>query len=303
MVKRGPAALRLLDWRRNGTKIIDTMTKRLTADQVTAYRRDGFVYPIPVMKPDEAEEFRQALERFEREHPDYMSGMKRQKLHLVTTWMAELVRRPEILDAVEDILGPDFLCWQTSLFIKEGKDPGFVSWHQDGNYWGLSSNEVVTAWLALSPSTVESGCMKMMPGSHEWDGIEHKDTFDEDNLLTRGQVMDIQMDEAKAADVVVRTGEISLHHVNIAHSSAPNQSDDRRIGIAMRYVTPRVKQVTGVPDSATLVRGTDTVGNFEAEPAPTYDFEPAALALHERVTNTRSDFIYKDAEQRPGAAE
>ena len=142
-----------------------------------------------------------------------------------------------------------------------------------------------------------------MPGSHEWDGIEHKDTFDEDNLLTRGQVMDIQMDEAKAADVVVRTGEISLHHVNIAHSSAPNQADDRRIGIAMRYVTPRVKQVTGVPDSATLVRGTDTVGNFEAEPAPTYDFEPAALVLHERVTNTRSDFIYKDAEQRPGAAE
>jgi non-heme Fe2+,alpha-ketoglutarate-dependent halogenase len=278
------------------------MTKRLTADQVTAYRCNGFVCPVPVMSRGEAGEYRNALENFEREHPDYMSGMKRQKLHLVTIWMAELVRRPEILDAVEDIIGPDFLCWQTSLFIKEAKDSGFVSWHQDGNYWGLSSNEVVTAWLALSPATVESGCMKMMPGSHEWDGIEHQDTFDEDNLLTRGQVMDIEIDEAKAANVILQPGEISLHHVSIAHASAPNQADDRRIGIAIRYVTPKVKQVTGVPDSATLVRGTDMVGNFEAEPAPAYDLEPAAVALHERVTNSRSEFLYKDAQQRPGAA-
>lgn len=297
------AALRPLDQRGDLVKINSIMTKQLTEDQVSAYRRDGFVYPIPVMSREEAGRFRNSLERFEHEHPDYLEGMKRQKLHLVTTWMAELVRRPEILDAVEDILGPDFFCWQTSLFIKEAKDPGFVSWHQDGNYWGLSSHEVVTAWLALSPSTVESGCMKMMPGSHEWEGIEHKDTFDADNLLTRGQVMDVAIDEAQASNVIVQPGEISLHHVNIAHASAPNQANDRRIGVAMRYVTPRVRQVTGVPDSATLVRGEDNVGNFEHEPAPAYDFEPAAVALHERVTNTRSDFIYKDAEQRPGALE
>lgn len=270
-------------------------------DQVTAYWRDGFIFPVPVMSRDEANKYRKALEKFERDHPDYMSGIKRQKLHLVTTWMAELVRHPNILDVVENILGPNVLCWQTSLFIKESKDPGFVSWHQDGNYWGLSSHEVVTAWLALSPSTVESGCMKMMPGSHEWDGIEHMDTFDKDNLLTRGQVMNMNFDETKVVNVVVQPGEISLHHVNIAHSSAPNQADDRRIGIAIRYVTPRVKQATGVPDSATLVRGADMVGNFEAESAPAYDFEPTAVALHNRVTNTRSDFIYKDVEQRPNA--
>lgn len=279
------------------------MTKRLSNDQVTAYRRDGVVHPIPVMPAEEARKYRQALEAFERDHPEYTEGAKRQKLHLVLTWMAEIVGRPEILDAVEDILGPDFLCWQTSLFIKEARDPGFVSWHQDGNYWGLSSHEVVTAWLALSPSTIESGCMKMMPGSHLWDSIEHEDTFDEDNLLTRGQVMKRQMDEEKALDIVVAPGEISLHHVNIAHASAPNNSEDRRIGIAIRYVTPRVQQVTGVPDSAVLVRGEDRVGNFELETLPQVDFEPAAVALHERVTSTRQGFIFKDAEQQPGAAD
>ena len=278
------------------------MLKGLTEDQDTAYRRDGFVYPVQVMSRDAAGKLRFTLERFEREHPEYVSGMKAQKLHLLMTWMADLVRHSEILDAVEDILGPNLLCWQTSLFIKEAREKSFVSWHQDGNYWGLSSNKVVTAWLALSPSTVKSGCMKMIPGSHEWRRVEHKDTFDKDNLLTRGQVMDIKLDEARAANVVVKPGEISLHHVNIAHASAPNQTNDRRIGIAIRYVTPEVKQVTGVPDSATLVRGIDTCGNFEIEPAPAYDFAPAAMAFHERVTNTRSDFIYKDAEQRPGGA-
>ena len=111
-----------------------------------------------------------------------------------------------------------------------------------------------------------------------------------------------EMDEAKALDVIVAPGEISLHHVNIAHASAPNHSDDRRIGLALRYVTPRVRQVTGVPDAATLVRGEDKLGNFEMEPAPEYNMAPAAVALHERVTNTRKGFIYKDAAQTPDAA-
>ena len=279
------------------------MMKRLSEAQLSTYRRDGFVYPVPVMDTQEALSYRTRLEQFERDRPQFMNGMKRQKLHLVATWMAELVHRQEILDAVEDILGPDLLCWQTSLFIKKAQDPGFVSWHQDGNYWGLSNHEVVTAWLALSPSTVESGCMKMMPGSHKWDGVEHEDTFDKDNLLTRGQAMKREIDESKAVDVIVGSGEISLHHVNIAHASAPNRSEDRRIGIAMRYVTPRVRQVTGVPDSATLVRGCYDADAFELEPAPAYDFEPAAVALHERVTNTRSGFIYKDAAQEPKVVE
>ena len=278
------------------------MTKRLSQEQVDAYRRDGVVYPVPVMSGEEAATYRSELETFERDYPEYMDGGRRQKLHLVQNWMADIVRRSEILDAVEDILGPDILCWQTSLFIKEARDPGFVSWHQDGNYWGLSRHEVVTAWLALSRSTIESGCMKMMPGSHLWDSVEHEDTFDKDNLLTRGQVMKQEMDEAKALDIVVAPGEISLHHVNIAHASAPNHSDDRRIGLALRYVTPRVRQVTGVPDAATLVRGEDKLGNFEMEPAPEYDMAPAAVALHERVTNTRKGFIYKDAAQTPDAA-
>lgn len=278
------------------------MTRLLTPDQVETYRRDGVLFPVRVMPAADAARYRAAFEAFERDRPDYQSSTRRQKLHLVLTWMAEIVRHPRILDAVEDLLGPDLLCWQTGFFIKEPRDAGYVSWHQDGNYWGLSSHEVVTAWLALSASTVASGCMKMLPGSHLWDPVAHVDTFDKDNLLTRGQVMQRAVDEGQALDIEVQPGEISLHHVNIAHASPPNGSGDRRIGIAIRYVTPRVKQVTGVPDSATLVRGEDRLGNFELEPAPAADFAPAAVALHDRVTTTRQGFIYKDAAQGPRAA-
>ena len=275
------------------------MPKLLTDEQMDSYRLKGFLFPIQVMDMEEARQYRIRLEACETQHPDYMTGIKRQKLHLVTTWMAELICWPNILDAVEDILGPNLLCWQTSLFIKEVNDPGFVSLHQDGNYWGLSSQEVVTAWLALSPSTVESGCMKMLAGSHKWHGVQHKDTFEKNNLLTRGQTMQVDMDDSQATHVTVEPGQISLHHVNIAHASEPNKANDRRIGIAIRYVTPTVRQMTGIPDSATLVRGEDRIGNFELEVLPSFDFDPLAVALHERVTATRSGFIYKDAVQRP----
>ena len=277
------------------------MTKLLTTDQVETFRRDGVLFPVRVMPEADALRYRAEFEAFERGHPDYMTGLKRQKLHLVLGWMNAVVRHPRILDAVEDLLGPDLLCWQASYFIKQPRDPGFVSWHQDGNYWGLSSHEVVTAWLAFAPSTVASGCMKMMPGSHLWASVPHEDTFDAHNLLTRGQVMQRAIDESRALDIEVQPGEISLHHVNIAHASPPNGSDIRRIGLAIRYVTPRVQQVTGVPDSAMLVRGEDRSGNFELEPPPEFDLAPAAVALHDRVTATRQGFIYKDAARRPAA--
>lgn len=265
--------------------------RRLTEEQAAAYERDGFLCPVRVMPPAEAAAHKAALERFQRHHPEYTTGVAAQKLHLVATWMAEIVRHPNILDAVEDVLGPDLLCWTATLFVKKSDGRSFVSWHQDGNYWGLDSQQVVTAWLALSPSTVESGCMRMLPGSHKWDAIEHKETSDTDNLLTRGQVMDVSIDESGAVDLIVQPGEISLHHVNVAHASEPNRSGQTRTGIAIRYVTPQVRQGLGVRDSATLVRGEDRVGNFELEDRPAYDFAPAAVALHRRLTAERKKIV------------
>lgn len=271
------------------------MANHLTASQIASYERDGFLFPVRAMAAKDAQRHRTSLEAMQASHPELMHGVAAQKLHLVTTWMADIVRTPDILDAVESLLGPDLLCWTSTLFVKPPDGKSFVSWHQDGNYWGLTNPEIVSAWLALSPSTAESGCMRMIPGSHEWDRTAHRETFDDDNLLSRGQIMQREIDEADAVDLALEPGEISLHHVNVAHASEPNRSADSRIGIAIRYMSPNVRQTLIEKDSATLVRGEDRVGNFEHEESPTCDFEPAALTRLAEVVARRKAAIYQDA--------
>lgn len=273
------------------------MANHLTTDQVACYQRDGFLFPRQAMSAAEALRHRTSLETMRKSHPELMQGVEAQKLHLITTWMADIIRTPAILDAAESLIGPDLLCWSSTLFAKPPDGKSFVSWHQDGNYWGLENPEIVSAWLALSPSTVESGCMRMIPGSHEWDMIEHAATFDADNLLSRGQVMQRDIDDDAAIDLVLAPGEISLHHVNVAHASAPNRSSDNRIGIAIRYVSPNVKQRLSETDSATLVRGEDRVGNFDHEQRPAHDFEPAAMDRLAQIVARRNSAIYQDAPQ------
>jgi ectoine hydroxylase-related dioxygenase (phytanoyl-CoA dioxygenase family) len=194
---------------------------------------------------------------------------------------------------VEPILGPNLLCWGGSFFAKKPHDPGFVTWHQDSTYWGLSRPDIVTAWIALTPSTAANGCMRVIPGSHTSDQLPHRDTFAEDNLLTRGQEIAVEVDESKAVDIVLGPGEFSLHHVRLVHGSKPNTSDVPRIGFAIRYLPTDVRQISGHPDSATLVRGTDEYGHFLPEPAPREDFDPDAVEFHARVMEANRKILYR----------
>jgi ectoine hydroxylase-related dioxygenase (phytanoyl-CoA dioxygenase family) len=231
------------------------------------------------MPAREARAYRDRLEAYEAATGAPIQGNLRHKVHLLFTWASDLIRHPRILDAVEDLIGPDILCWGTNFFIKEADDPGFVSWHQDSTYWGLEPADVVSVWFAFSDATVKNGAMKFLPGSHKWEQIAHADTFHEHNLLTRGQEIAIEVDEKAAVDVPVGAGEISLHHVRLVHGSTPNESADRRIALAIRYIPTHVRQVK-MRDAATLVRGRDRHGHFDHEPAPAADLDDAALAAH-----------------------
>ncbi|WP_082190581.1 phytanoyl-CoA dioxygenase family protein [Bradyrhizobium pachyrhizi] len=171
----------------------------------------------------------------------------------------------------------------TGHFDKKPRDPSFVSWHQDGTYWGLSEPSVVTAWIALTPSNRNNGCMRVIPGSHHQGQLPHRDTDDKNNLLSRGQDVEVKVDEADAVDLELRPGQISLHHTMLIHGSKPNFSDTRRLGITIRYVAAHVSQTSGFKDSATLVRGTDKHRNFVAEPRPSRDFDPDAVAFYEAM--------------------
>ena len=285
------------------------MPKLLTPQQVDRYRREGCVFPIRVMSEEAAATLRARLEAFERETGGPLKGDLRHKSHLLFAWLGDLVREEAIVDAIEDLYGPDLFCWTTNFFIKEANNPAFVSWHQDSTYWGLDRPDVVTAWVALTESTAANGAMGYIPGTHTSDQIPHRDTFAKDNLLTRGQEVAVEVDPAKAVTITLRPGEMSLHHVRLVHGSPPNPSNDRRIGFAIRYIPTSLKQVAG-EDSATLVRGDDRFHHFGHEPRPTRDMDPAFVQLHHDIAGRNARILYRgttvksynDPEALPGRA-
>jgi non-heme Fe2+,alpha-ketoglutarate-dependent halogenase len=266
----------------------------LARANIEQYRQQGYLCPIRVLSPEQAADCRARLEAAEAAHRNGPLAKKlSQKPHLLFTWLDALVRNEAVLDAVEDVIGPDILCWGGSFFTKEPRTADFVSWHQDLTYWGLEPADIVTAWIALSPSTPESGCMRVVPGSHHHDVIPHTETFAAANLLSRGQEIQVEVDEAAAADLVLQPGEMSLHHVKLIHGSNPNRSDDRRIGYAIRYIPTSVRQSAGAEDSAMLVRGVDRYRHFIAEQPPAADLDDAALAEHDAVLARQHKILYR----------
>src|SRR3984893_713783 len=268
------------------------MSKSLTETQIASYERDGYLAPVAAMSEADARALRGTLEPLEAGMGGPLRGDIRHKAHLLFPFLADLVRHPAILDAIEDVLGPDILCWNTNFFIKEADNPSFVSWHQDSTYWGLSAPDVCTAWVALTASNLDNGAMAVIPKTHTRDQIPHRDTFDRHNLLTRGQEVAVEVDEAEAVPLVLRPGEMSLHHVRLVHGSPPNPSPDRRIGFAIRYVPTHIRQIAG-DDSASLVRGEDRFGHFELEPRPAADLDPDMVALHRQITERNAKILYR----------
>lgn len=195
---------------------------------------------------------------------------------------------------MEQLIGPDILAWDSGFVIKEPHSHGYVSWHQDLTYWGLDTDLLVTAWLALSPATVENGTMKMIPGSHIVGKRPHSDTHEKNNLLHKGQTLE-GIDDTLAVDIVLEAGQASLHHGWVAHASPPNGSDDRRIGFTVQYAAPSVKQMVGGWDSATLVRGSDTYLHFATEPRPLSDFHPVETAYQREVERLKHA-VYDEAD-------
>ena len=242
----------------------------LSSNEQRQYRRDGFFFPVCIMDKEDATNHRRRLEDIEAK---FGPMHYRHKPYLLMKSAIEIARDPNLIDAVEDLLGPDILLWDGAYVIKEPYDSKYISWHQDLTYWGLDGEELVTAWVALSPSTPESGCMRMLPGSHLDGANIHQDTHVKNNILHRGQELQIEIDEDEAVSIELQPGEASLHHGWVAHASHPNKSVDRRIGLSLQYLTPRMKQNKTERESALPIRGQDCFNHFLAEPLCKSDFD------------------------------
>ncbi len=275
------------------------MTETLTSEQVERYRHDGFVSPIAVLSAERVGILRQQYDRFRERLGSEADTVFRTKPHLVLPWLYDLVQDPAITGPASALLGSDLLVWGSSFFSKSAGDPSFVSWHQDANYWGLEPHEVLTAWIAFTPSRRENGCMRMVPGTHKGPAFAHRDTYDENNLLSRGQEIAVDIDESDAVDIVLEPGEMSLHHVGIVHGSEPNSSTMPRIGYAIRFIATHVRQVGG-RTTATLAAGTDRFDHFDQEKRPDAEYDPTSQASRLDALARQHRILYAGAPEDSG---
>lgn len=280
----------------------------LTSSEVERYQRDGYLFPLDVFDAGQVSEINAELEQARGDALEQGLGAEitpllRSNAQLLLPFVNRVARTPELLDRVESILGPNLLLWSAEFFIKQARTDKIVSWHQDLTYWGLGeTNEELTAWVALSDVSGESGCMRFIPGSHHQEILPHRDTFDPSNLLSRGQEVAVDVDEGEAVNVVLRPGQVSFHHGRIFHASGPNISDHDRVGLVFRFLTPAVKQQVAKRDYAMLVRGIDEGRNWIHVAPPVRNFDPADLSLRERVQLEQSVALGEGATQEMHAS-
>jgi chlorinating enzyme len=272
----------------------------LSKSQITSFDQDGFLSPINVLDTEEVNLLRSKLEVTEAKQNGSLYPEQRNKSFLLFKWLNELVRDDRILDPISQLIGPNILLWNTLFWIKEAKAKTFVSWHQDTKYWGLSSQKVVTAWIALSPANKNSGCMRVMPKTHTGEVLAHQDRYHKNNLLTRGQEIKKTIDETRAVYMPLRPGQMSIHNYRLAHASGPNLSKERRIGVSMHFMPPDTKQIVGDWDCAMLVKGKDDFKNFAKTPIPICDFDPEAVAFHKKAAYETNQVLYDGAKINDG---
>ncbi len=286
------------------TKPIALNKGGLTEDQVDQYWRDGFIFPIEIFPVGEAADFRAELEQIENDWreadlPHPLLQYKRINSNCVMPMAARLATNPRVLDVVEGILGPDILIWGAEFFIKEPNTTHIVGTHQDLTYWGMGeTSDQVTAWIALSPATVESGCMDFVAGSHKNPILPHNDTFSENNLLSRGQEIAVSVADEDKTHIELKPGQMSLHHGLTIHGSGPNNSNDRRIGFAIRYLKPNVRQLRAKRDFAMLARGADRTGNFLHFAPPVTLFSDESLKLFDEIRAARAEALTEGANKK-----
>lgn len=266
----------------------------MTTLSTQSYNETGFVSPIRVISADEAATMVAELEAQEKRLGGALSTTMNVKGHLLFPFLWNLVHDRRIVDKVEKVLGPDILCWGSSFFSKNSGSTDVVPWHQDGTCWGLDQPKALTAWVALTPSMIENGCLRVVPGSHrEW--LRHAVRNMPSSMLPLGEEVATGVAEEDAVNCPLQPGEMSMHHVMVLHGSAANNATaGRRIGFAIRYIAGDVRQQGGHRGFATLVRGKDH-GTYDLEQRPEKALAPDALRRHREILRRSAQIVTEQA--------
>lgn len=244
---------------------------RLTSTQIATFRERGYLCPLDGFSPAEAVRNRQAfddlLARFRRDgHDTYaINGY-----HTSCRSIYDMVMHPALLDAVESLVGPDFIAWGTHFFCKLPGDPKSVAWHQDAPYWPLAPMQTVTAWIAIDDVDDSNSAMRVIPGSHRAGPLTMRPSRPEENNVLH-QTLDGPVVQEEPASIILRAGQFSLHSDLLVHGSLPNPSERRRCGLTVRYAPVTVRADSGWGVNAIRCRGDDPSGHWQFPTPPTTD--------------------------------
>ena len=269
----------------------------LSSNQLKQYEDDGFISPINIFSKEKAKEIRNEIELIEKEMPQELEKSGRYNAHLISPLLDEVTHNSKILDTVQSLIGENILVCGTTLFIKNPNEKGFVSYHQDAKYIGLEPHNWVTAWVAITDSNEKNGCMRMWSGSHKDNLKEHDQKFNEGNLLTRGQTVK-NVPQDKTTPLVLKAGQMSLHHPRIVHGSGVNLSEERRIGFVIQsYIGSNVTQVLGKM-YVQLARGEDSFNYHEHVARPKVTMGQNDNNVRKIANEELSKIFYKDLNKK-----
>jgi len=269
----------------------------LSSNQLKQYENDGFISPINIFSKEKAKKIRDEIELIENRIPGELEKSGRYNAHLISPLLDEVTHNSKILNAVQSVIGENILVCGTTLFIKNPNEKGFVSYHQDAKYIGLEPHNWVTAWVAITDSNEENGCMRMWSGSHKDNLKEHDQKFNEGNLLTRGQTVK-NVPKEKTTPLILKAGQMSLHHPTVVHGSDLNKSNDRRIGFVIQsYIGTNVKQILG-KNSVQLARGIDKFNYHEKINRPKSLLSEDDLKIKKKENDNLQDIFYKGSSKK-----
>lgn len=272
------------------------MLKKLSTTQVRDYRANGYLYPLDGLTAGEVARYREELRKTEAHLGGSLMAIDKKfrgNLHFMCRWVDELARTPAILDAVEDLLGPDILLYTSRFFIKEPRSEGIAAWHQDSTYFGLRPHDHVTAWVALCNVTEATGPVEFAVGSHIRGQLQQKSGLIKNSVNTAGQIIVEWFDQSGIDRAILKPGQFSFHHTCTVHQSQPNRSDERRIGIALSYIPTRTRYVGKRRMPACLLRGRDEYNHFDLQPRPQVDFGEIEMQRHDATFKAYIESFYE----------
>ena len=265
------------------------MANVLSAEDVEKFNELGYCGPFQAFSTDEIGALRGRIETFERKHPEGV-GKLYQGPHLIFPWLYDLLSRPAMIEPCADLLGPNLLCNSVGFRIKEPGTGTFVGWHQD-KFYAPYNPILIVCLLHFTDQTAEHGCLHLVPGSQKWGVLDHEETDNDDNLLTRKQRIRTPFDEMLAVAVPARAGDITLFNHAVIHGSPPNRSKERRINMLADMVPPNSVR-PGRREAAVVVRGVDTLNLYDHEERPKDDYGPLSIARHREAIGVRNEMSY-----------